>query len=198
MKTNIPHARGALAGLGRGAVFCSLVAAVATIHAATPRTDLQPPQKRQATVDAAQRLVHRKMPPAIPADMVSPFNPTDFDRPDASETAASQRPGAAGPRPANVGQAAGPAVRAVTPAAPAGDREVLETISAQLVPSGTMLAPGGKPLLIIGKNQLSVGTRFTVTYKEQEYELELVAIDRTTFTLRYRNEETIRPIKPVR
>jgi hypothetical protein len=50
----------------------------------------------------------------------------------------------------------------------------------------------------MGSKRFEVGTRFTVTYNNQDYELELVAIDRTTFTLRYRGEQLTRPIKSVR
>ena len=56
----------------------------------------------------------------------------------------------------------------------------------------------GAPRLIFANKPFEVGTRFTATYNNQDYELELVAIDRTTFTLRYRGEDVTRPIKPVR
>ena len=57
---------------------------------------------------------------------------------------------------------------------------------------------GGSPRLVMGSKRFEVGTRFTVTYNNEDYELELVRIDRTTFTLRYRGEEITRPIKLVR
>ena len=50
-------------------------------------------------------------------------------------------------------------------------------------------------VLISGTNRIEVGSHFTVVYNGQEYELELVAIDRTTFTVRYKGEEFTRPIK---
>ncbi len=56
----------------------------------------------------------------------------------------------------------------------------------------------GAPRLIIANKPFEIGTRFTVTYNGQDYELELTSIDRTTFTLRYRNEETTRPITPTK
>jgi hypothetical protein len=61
-----------------------------------------------------------------------------------------------------------------------------------------MIQLRGAARLVIGNRPFEVGTRFTATYNNQDYELELVAIDRTTFTLRYRGEEITRPIKPVR
>jgi len=76
-------------------------------------------------------------------------------------------------------------------------RETLELLAAQITPSG-MIMLRDNPRLIIGSKPFEVGTRFTASYNNQDYELELVAIDRTTFTLRYRGEDITRPIKPVR
>ena len=123
---------------------------------------------------------------------MSPFNPLNFDKPDASEldakAAADRAAGINAPRTAGAG--------AVTKAAP-GDREMLEKLAAQISPSGVIQLRGA-PRLVIGNKPFEVGTRFTATYSNQDYELELVSIDRTTFTLRYRGEEITRPIKPVR
>ena len=74
---------------------------------------------------------------------------------------------------------------------------MLESLAVGLKPSGTFVM-NGKHLLIIDRNRFEVGTKFIVSFNNQDYELELVAIDRTTFTLRYRGEEITRPIKPVR
>ena len=77
--------------------------------------------------------------------------------------------------------------------APPTDRETLEKLAAQITPTG-MINLRGAPRLIIGNKPFEIGTRFTATYNNQDYELELVAIERTTFTLRYRGEEITRPI----
>jgi hypothetical protein len=53
----------------------------------------------------------------------------------------------------------------------------------------------GEPLLLLGRGRVKIGDKFTVAYNGQDYELELTAIDRTTFTLRYHGEEITRPIK---
>jgi hypothetical protein len=73
----------------------------------------------------------------------------------------------------------------------------LEKLAGQISPTGVIQLRGA-PRLVIGGKPFEVGTRFTATYNSQDYELELVSIDRTTFTLRYRGEEITRPIKPVR
>lgn len=78
-----------------------------------------------------------------------------------------------------------------------GDRQILEALASQLTPTGTIQI-GGAPRLVMGSKRFEVGTRFTVTFNNQDYELLLTNIDRTTFTLRYRNEEITRPIKSVR
>lgn len=164
-------------------------------------SDLQPAPKRQPTVDVAVGLARRSAPEPLPADLVSPFNPPGFDRP---ESAAPGRPAAAPAAPAGVvsgpaGSAAVPSAPAIAtiPSAPAAPRETLELIAAQITPSGTMIFRG-KPRLLIAGKPFEVGTRFTASYHNEDYELELVAIDRTTFTLRYRGEDVTRPIKPAR
>ena len=152
------------------------------VGAATPKSDIIPPQRRQLSVDIAERLAQRKAPDALPAEHPSPFNPADFDKPEPGSRPVAA-PSSGQPAPA--------------PAAVAGDREILEMLAGQITPSG-MFVFSGRPRLIIKGKPFEVGTRFTVTYKDQDYELELVAIQGNNFTLRYRNEETTRPIKPVR
>lgn len=176
------------------AAAATLVLGLPEVFAAAKSTsDLMSPARRQQTVETAQRLTSPPAPAPVPADLPHPFNPPDFSLPDPEEVKATQ---AAAPRPGTP-RAAGGVAAPVQPAGPAGDRETLEVLASKLVPGG-MFVVGGKPLLIIGKNRFEVGTKFGVTYNNQDYELELVAIDRTTFTLRYRGEEITRPIKPVK
>ena len=153
-------------------------------------SDLQPAPKRQSTVDLASALARRPAPEAMPADLSSPFSPPGFERPEPAGAAASPADQSARPSTA--------ATAAVSPAgAPVTPRETLEAIAAQIAPSGTMIFRG-KPRLLIAGKPFEVGTRFTATYNNEDYELELVAIERTTFTLRYRGEDVTRPIKPAR
>lgn len=156
---------------------------VGPLMAAKVTPDIAPPQGREATLQTAQRLITRPEPKPVPVDIPSPFNPPGFDQPDA----ATKVPAPGG----------GVPTAGVEPVRPPGDRDILETLATRLNPSGTVVM-GGKPLLIIDRNRFEVGTKFIVTYNEQDYELELVTIDRTTFTLRYRGEEITRPIKPVK
>ena len=173
MKPRLTH-RLAISGLlviGPGAIFAARVV-----------SDLQPPPKRQETVDLARRLAERTTPSPLPADLESPFNPSGFDKPEGADAPpVSQSPVASEPPPPRQ----------------LGDREILEAVSVQLNPTGTMEI-GGSPRLVMGSKRFEIGTRFIVTYNNQDYELELVSIARTTFTLRYRGVEITRPIKSVR
>ena len=155
------------------------------MQAARVTPDLLPPQRRQPTVTTAERLAQQRPAPALPADLISPFNPPDFDKKEPREPAPGE------PRPGSE------ATTAATPPPELGDRQILEVLAVQLTPTGTNQI-GNSPRLVMGSKRFEVGTRFTVTYNNQDYELELVTIDRTTFTLRYRGEEITRPIKSVR
>lgn len=154
------------------------------------RADILPPQRREAAVANGQKYAQRQALPELPDTTPNPFNPANFDQPDPESlppVAPKTGPAAAGG--AGAGAAAAPR--------PAGDREILETLAMRLNPSGTFVL-GERSMIIIDRNRFEVGTKFIVTYDERDYELELVAIDRTTFTLRYRGEEITRSIKPVK
>ncbi len=162
--------------------------------ASAPLSDIVSPEKRHAAVELAQHLTQPADPAPLPAKLPQPFNPPDFDQPDPEELKAAAAAAAA--RGASVVQAGGGgAGGADQPARPAGDREVLEGLAAKLQPSGTFVL-NGVPLLIIGKNRFQIGDHFIVTDNAagHDYELELVAIASTTFTLRYHSEEITRPI----
>lgn len=150
---------------------------------------ITPPVTRQATVDIATRLTRQPVPTPLPEEVKSPFNPPDFNQPMPGDPATAPRPAAPG----------APQAQPVAPVGPAADRDVLETLSQRIPSQGTIQAPGNRTLLMVGTGpgarRLQVGDVFTVTYNNQDYDLALTAIDRTTFTLRYRNEEITRPIK---
>lgn len=143
--------------------------------AGEPAGDLPPPAQRAGQVAAAERLAVRSRPAPVPTETPSPFAPTGFDAADPADP----KQAAAG-----VGEK------------PRGDRETLELLAAQLSPSGVIVLRGS-PLLILSNRQYPAGTRFTVTLQGQEHELLLVEVSRTTYTLRYRAEETTRTIKSV-
>jgi hypothetical protein len=163
----------------------------AAAHAGKSTAEILPPVRRQATITLAEELLNRTPPPPITGDLPSPFNPVDFDKPDPSEIKA------AGPSLGTPGTPATPG-GPVTPNKPVAqsDRSILEAIAARIPVTGTIVGRDGKPILT-GTNgrKFTVGNIFTVSYDNQDYDLEVVAIDRTTFTLRYRGEEITRNIR---
>lgn len=150
------------------------------LHAARPASEIQPPDRRRVVVEKAQRLAQPAAAEPLPADLVTPFNPPNFGRSDGGARNEA--------RPAEVADPAAAGETAQT------DQELLAVVAAKIPTTGTIVAPNGKPFLISGRNRIEVGSFFTVVYSGQEYELELVAISRTSFTVRYKGEEFTRPI----
>jgi hypothetical protein len=118
----------------------------------------------------------------LPAEIVNLFNPAAFGKPDAEELAAIAA--------AQAAEAANSAK-----AKPATDSDLLERIAGRIVPSGTVTL-GDEALLVFGQKRLRVGDRLTVTYDGKDYDLELTAIQRLTFTLRLNRAEITRRINP--
>jgi len=147
--------------------------------AAKPTPDIAPPDRRRAIVEIAQRLARPAAAPAPVADLVSPFSPPAFSKADPSAAPAAAKSGTPDAKPA--------------PAAES-DQDVLATVADKIPTTGTIILHD-KPLLVSGTNRIEIGSHFTVVYNGQEYELVLTAIDRTTFTVRYKGEEFTRPIK---
>lgn len=172
-------------------VLALAMAGVAPAFAAKPLSNLVSPERRRVAVELAQHLTRTPEVLPVPADLVHPFNPAGFDQPDPEEVKAAQAA-------LNKGQGlppGGPTTGTPVPVTQqAGDREILENLAAKLPTTGSIIF-GGQPILLAGRNRLKVGDRFTVASNGQDYELELIAIDRTTFTLRYHGEEITRPIK---
>ncbi|HVU26079.1 MAG TPA: hypothetical protein VHE13_18250 [Opitutus sp.] len=156
---------------------CALLA-----PARAQRSDLLPPQRRRPTVELAQSLARPTSPPPLPADLNQPFNPVAFGQPDPEELRAQAAARAA-------------AAASVASAKPSTDRDFLDLIASRILPSGT-LQVGGESWLVFGQKRVRPGDHFTVSYDGNDYDLELVAVDRTSFTLRLNQEEITRPIKP--
>ena len=80
---------------------------------------------------------------------------------------------------------------------PASDRELLQLLSAKFVPSGTANL-GGEPLLLLGQKKIKIGDRVPIILDSATYEVEVTAIGRTSFTLRYKDETLSKNIQPVK
>jgi hypothetical protein len=160
-----------------------LLAGGSAAQAATPKvvpSDIAAPEKRRTSVEMAASLAKPAKPLPLPDGLTSPFSPPGFELTDAEERAASA---------AAAGKAAPGGPPKVT-----SDRETLARIAPQVTPNGTLQLPGGETVLVFGSKKVRVGTHLTVTFGNQEYDLELVRIDRTTYTLRLNREEITRPI----
>jgi hypothetical protein len=131
-----------------------------------PESDLASIDTRRVAVELAVKLAKVDEPAALANNLLpKPFNPAGFGM-----TARL--------------------VEAATPAGPArtfGDHEILAALASRVLPQGT-LSLGSRSLLIFGKKNLRVGDQLTVNYEGQDYTLELVAFDRTNFTLRLNHE----------
>ena len=170
-------------GLWALVVLCAVFAPAAR---ARIESELAPPDKRKVSVERATVLAKLKVVAPLPAELTDPYAPPGFDLTDAEEAAAA----AAAARQAALLNPGGGG-----PVAPPTDRQLLESIVAKIVPSGSIYL-GGKPMLMFGKRFVKTGSHFTVTYKGADYDLELTDIDSSNFTLRYNREEITRPIKP--
>jgi hypothetical protein len=141
------------------------------------------PAKRQQALDRGKALVavHEVVPVAV-----DPFYSPAF-----AEAAAAMGRVAGGPvtPPANDGTSEAPRAPG-----PRSDRELLQAIAKTLTPSGSFVI-GGEPLLSFGQKRVKAGGVLTITFEGSQYTLEVVSIDRTTFTLRLNREEFTRTIK---
>ncbi|MFA6961313.1 MAG: hypothetical protein WC205_11225 [Opitutaceae bacterium] len=133
---------------------------------------ITPPIKRTETLNLARELLTTK-PIEIPTASIgrnNPFNPVL-------------------PVAANVSPSS-------TAIAVVSDRETLITLASAIAPSG-MMQLGDAPILLFGQKKLKVGDILPIVFQGVTYELQVSAIERTSFSLRLNKEEITRPIKPV-
>ena len=135
--------------------------------------DIPPPKKRAAAVDLARTLLATKPIDSAEEELagMNPFNPVQpvTESVDSVNTTVAISPTLSG-------------------------RDLLENISETVTPSG-MMQLGDRQILVFGQKKFKVGDHIPVVYQGSTYELEVSAIDRTSFTLRLKNEEITRPIK---
>lgn len=154
-------------------VAASAAAASRTRPAREVQSDLVSPEARQGVLDLANRLSHPSEPAPLSANLKNPF---DFDKSEPDPTPAPN----GGPAQASQSK---------------GAREILETLAPLLKPTGTVIMTGRPAILTFSRTTVKVGQKLTINFEGTDYELELVAVTSTSFTLRYKDEETTRPIK---
>jgi hypothetical protein len=74
------------------------------------------------------------------------------------------------------------------------DRDRLVGMAEGVTPTGTMQL-GDTAYLLFGQKKFKEGDSMPISFQGATYEVQISAIERTNFTLRYNNEEIIRPIK---
>jgi len=129
---------------------------------------------RQASVTAAQRLLENQEIAAA-GEGVNPFYSTAFAEAMGTATAT-------------------PSTTAAPTTGPRTDRDILTGIAATMKPTGYFVL-GGQPTLVFGQKRVNAGSAMTIKFEGSDYNVEITAIDRTSFTLRYNREEYTRPIK---
>jgi hypothetical protein len=77
-----------------------------------------------------------------------------------------------------------------------GDGNILAALASRITPSGTVKL-GDTYILLFGQKKLKVGDVLPIVFQGATYELQLSAIERTSYTLRLNKEEITRPIKSV-
>ncbi len=77
------------------------------------------------------------------------------------------------------------------------NRRVLQTLAKMVRPQGVIIV-GGKGRIMIGGKSIMVGSTVTVSYQQQDYALELAAVNSTEFTLRFRGEEVTESLRPAK
>ena len=173
MRTPAPHHVLIVAGL-------VLLAPAARLSAAEVEVIMAPAKRTEALERARQLLA----PKQAPAQSANPFFSDAFE---------GVRTGMAN-RAIEESAASATAATPAAPAAPKGDRALLQSIAASLKPSGYFVL-GGQPTLVFGQKRVKAGGLLTITFEGKEYTLEVIALDRTNFTLRLNREEFTRPIK---
>ncbi len=158
------------------------IALIAPLMGFAQGADLASPNKRDESVERALALLAAPEFLSQPDTLVSPFAPPNFDQPDPGELLAQQAAAAA-------------SLAASGPSRPMGPRGVLEMLAERIVPSG-ILKMGGQSILLFGQKKLKVGDGLTITFDGINYDLDIITIGNTNFTLRYQGEEITRSIKP--
>lgn len=148
------------------------------IQAAT--SEITPPEKRKAIVESGVNLAKPAATASLPDNLAVPFSPPGFELSDAEERAAA---------------ALASGVKTSTAPRIESDREILEQIVTKNPPTGTMFA-GDEAFLTFPNKTVKIGAHFNVNLNGRDYDLELIKLNRTDYTLRLNREEITRPINP--
>jgi hypothetical protein len=154
--------------------FLLMTGVGATIALGEPLSDIPFPAKRADTVKFAKTLVFLQSEPAQAPNegtFKNPFNPSEVS---ASSSASSTTVGGAASAPGEIVQ--------------------LAQIAPNITPSGSVKI-GSESFLLFGQKRFKVADHLPIVFEGKSYELEIVEIQSTSFTLRLNGVEITRPIK---
>jgi hypothetical protein len=149
----------------RGSCILSLFGLWCLAATAAAKSDLATPDKRRESIDQAMALIRPVALVPLPADLKNPFV---LSR-DASGVGGAKQL--------------------------SGDRQVLDAVAPNIVPSGVVQV-GDSTILLLGEKKLKVGEYLTITFEGTQYMVVLSAISHSSFTLRLNKEEITQPINP--
>lgn len=138
-----------------------------------------PPAKREAALSAARQLLEAK-DATLPDKVANPFSPGTFGSTVPTAPTDGSQTDPAGGTPTQGGQRSG--------------RDLLAAI-ADAIPAPNLITFGGRHILVFGQKRVKAGEFLTINFEGKDHNLEISAIDRTSFTLRLNREEYTRPIK---
>lgn len=149
-------------------LILAFITCVAPVFSQGGKSDIAAAKPRgQAIANAATILTRREtLSDEVPSNIKNPFNP-GVDESEKSKT-----------------------VRAVHT-----EKEMIAILAAQILSTGSAERDGQR-FLLLGQRKVKVGDRVPIAFENAQYEVEIAAIDSGTFTIRYRDQEFTRPIKP--
>lgn len=150
----------------------SVVGLTTVLFGDVPRSDIPAPNQRTLILNRGTALLERRKPlsDTIGPGVKNPFNPLEAD-PVAPQPVKSRLPGS--------------------------PKELITLLAAQIVPTGSAEREGER-FLLFGQRKVKVGETIPISFENTQFELEVVSIAASAFTVRLNNEEFTRPIKPAK
>jgi len=151
---------------------------VPSVWGGDPVGDIPPAIKRLDTVKFAKNILATQSEVVQPIDLAvlkNPFNPVEPPSESSSTTT-----------PAGEAMSSGPS----------GEDIQLSQLAPNINPSGAIKL-GDESILLFGQKRFKVGDHLPIVFEGKSYDLEIVNIQSTSFTLRLNGVEITRPIKSV-
>jgi hypothetical protein len=150
------------------ALFIVPLAAALSASAQSAKSDILAAKPRSEVIANAESILLRRnrLSDELPASLKNPFNPASDDSQEKVKVQSART-----------------------------DRELIAALASQLQPTGSAERDGER-FLLLGQRKVKVGDRVPILFENSQYEVEICGIEGGTFSIRHRNEEFTRPIKP--